>query len=68
MSVKVLYILASSHATLSIHTYGLCVRVCVCTSFLRKYACVHVVLDVDGAAFSCHHVHSRSQGADEALR
>lgn len=29
---------------------------------------MHVVLDVDGAAFSCHHVHSRSQGADEALR
>lgn len=35
--------------------------VCVCL-------CTHVVLDEDGAAFSCHHVHSRSQGADEALR
>ncbi len=35
---------------------------------VRVRLCTHVVLDMDGAAFSCHHIHSRSQGADKALR
>lgn len=37
----------------------------VCTACVSG---MHVVLDVDGAACSCHHAHSRSQGADEGPR
>lgn len=53
VSVYVQYVLSLS----------LCVSVCVCVC-----TCMCVVLDVDGAVFSCHHIHSRSQGADKALR
>lgn len=38
----------------------------VCVPYVGS--CMHVMLDMDGVAFSCHHIHSRSQRADEALR
>lgn len=44
-------------------------RCCTC-SFVVPWMCLsaHVMVDVDGEAFSCHHAHSTSKGADKAPR